>query len=52
MIGRLVESVWTTTDTGAERRALHLDADELFLSLVRVAEVTYQPRRAVLATGD
>ena len=52
VIGRLVESVWTTTDTGAERRALHLDADELFLSLARVAGVTYQPRRAVLATGD
>lgn len=52
VVGHLVESAWTTTDTGAERRALHLDADELFLSLVRVAEITYRPRREVAKTGD
>ena len=52
VVGHLVESTWTTTDPGAERRALHLDADELFLSLVRVAGVTFQPRRAVPASGD
>jgi single-strand DNA-binding protein len=47
VIGRLVESTWTTTDTGAERRSLHLDADELFLSLVRLEAVTYRPKREV-----
>ena len=43
--GRLAESVWTVTTTGEERRALYLNADQLFLSLARLAEVTLKPRR-------
>jgi single-strand DNA-binding protein len=45
--GRLSESRWTVTATGEERAALYLDADDLFLSLSRVAEVKYKPRRDV-----
>lgn len=45
VIGRLVESKWTVTGTGEERRALYLNADSLFLSLARVAEVKLKPRR-------
>ena len=52
VVGHLTESTWTTTDTGAERRALHLDANELFLSLGRVAGVTYQPPRAAQRKDD
>ncbi len=43
--GRLVESRWTVTATGEERTALYLNADHLFLSLTRLAEVRFQPRR-------
>ena len=43
--GRLTESRWTVTATGEERHALHLNADDLFLGLTRVAEVAYKPRR-------
>ena len=43
--GRLTESRWTVTATGEERRALYLNADDLFLGLTRLAEVTYKPRR-------
>ncbi len=45
VIGRLVESRWTVTATGEERTALYLNADHLFLSLTRLAEVRFQPRR-------
>jgi single-strand DNA-binding protein len=45
VIGRLVENKWTVTGTGEERRALYLNADSLFLSLARVAEVKLKPRR-------
>ena len=40
--GRLPRAVWTVTATGEERRALYLNADQLFLSLARLAEVTLQ----------
>lgn len=43
--GRLTESKWTVTATGEERRALQLEAVDLFLSLTRLAEVAYKPRR-------
>lgn len=45
VIGRLVESRWTVTATGEERTAFYLNADHLFLSLTRLAEVRFQPRR-------
>jgi single-strand DNA-binding protein len=52
VIGHLVESTWTATDSGAERHALHLDADELFVSLTRVSQISYAPRRAAPPAGD
>ena len=45
VIGRLAESRWTMTATGEERHALYLNADHLFLSLARLAEVRFKPRR-------
>jgi len=45
VIGRLAESKWTVTATGEERRALYLNADRLFLSLARLAEARFKPRR-------
>ena len=45
VIGRLAETQWTVTATGEERSALHLNADHLFLSLARLAEVRFKPRR-------
>jgi single-strand DNA-binding protein len=50
VVGRLVERRWTTADSNEERRALHLDADELFLSLTRVAAVTLKPKRDAQAS--
>jgi len=49
VIGRLVESRWTVTATGEERTAFYLNADHLFLSLTRLAEARFQPRRDVSA---
>ena len=43
--GRLVEHQWTVTATGVARRALTLNTDQLFVSLARVAEVRFRPRR-------
>lgn len=43
--GRLSETRWKVTATGEERSALYLNADDLFLSLARVADVGYKPRR-------
>jgi single-strand DNA-binding protein len=45
VIGRLAETQWTVTATGEERSALHLNADHLFFSLTRLAEVRFKPRR-------
>ena len=45
VIGRLAETQWTVTATGEERSALHLNADHLFLSLARLAEARFKPRR-------
>ena len=45
VIGRLAESKWVVTETGEERRALYLNADRLFLSLTRLAEARFKPRR-------
>lgn len=45
VVGKLAESKWTVTATGEERRALYLNADHLFLSLTRLAEARFKPRR-------
>jgi len=45
VVGKLAESTWTVTGTGEERRALYLNADHLFLSLARLAEARFKPRR-------
>lgn len=45
VIGRLAESKWTVKETGEERRALQVNADDLFLSLARLATVEFKPRR-------
>jgi single-strand DNA-binding protein len=45
VVGRLAEHRWTVTATNEARRALTLNADQLFLSLARVAEVRFRPRR-------
>ena len=45
VVGKLTESRWTVTVTGEERRALYLNADHLFLSLARLAEARFKPRR-------
>jgi single-strand DNA-binding protein len=45
VVGKLAESSWTVTATGEERRALYLNADQLFLSLARVDEVRFKSRR-------
>ena len=46
VMGRLTQTRWTVTATGEERRALHLDADRVFLALTRVAEVRFHPSRS------
>ena len=43
--GRLVEGQWIETATGEQRRGLHLNADHLFFSVVRLAEVRFKARR-------
>ncbi len=45
VIGKLAESKWIVTATKEERCALHLNADHLFLSLTRLAEARFKPRR-------
>jgi len=51
VIGRLAESKWIVTETGEERRALYLNADRLFLSLARLAEARFKPRREASERG-
>ena len=43
--GRLAESKWTVTATGEERRSLFLNADHLYLSLARLTDARFKPRR-------
>ena len=45
VVGKLAESKWTVTATNEERRAVYLNADHLFLSLTRMAEARFKPRR-------
>lgn len=51
VIGRLAESKWTVTATGEERRVLYLNADHLYLSLARLAEARFRPRREASEGG-
>jgi single-strand DNA-binding protein len=50
--GRLVEAQWIVTATGEERRGLHLNADHLFFSVVRLAEVRCRARREIAGGSD
>ena len=43
--GRLSENTWTTRDSDEERRAMHVNADNVFLSLGRIEEVRFRPKR-------
>ena len=52
VIGRLAENKWAVTATGEERRAFYLNADSLFLSLARVAEVKLKPRVGAVEARD
>ena len=45
VVGRLTESKWTAKESGEERRALQVSADDLFLSLARLSDVGFKPRR-------
>ena len=51
VVGRLSESKWTVKDTGEERRALQVNADDLFLSLARLSDVGFKPRREQAETA-
>ena len=51
VVGKLAEHAWTVAATGEERRALYLNADHLFLSLARLAEARFKPRRVLGGRG-
>ena len=43
--GRLSESKWNVQGTGEERRAMQLNADNVFLSLARIENVRFRAKR-------
>ena len=43
--GRLSESTWIGRDDGEERRAMQVNADNVFLSLRRIEEVRFRAKR-------
>ena len=43
--GRLSESKWNAQDNGDERRAMQVNADNVFLSLGRIEEVRFRAKR-------
>lgn len=45
--GRLSESRWNPQDGGEERRAMQLNADNVFLSLARIEDVRFRAKRNV-----
>jgi single-strand DNA-binding protein len=49
--GRLAESKWNAPDSGEERRAMQVNADNVFLSLGRIEEVRFRPKRDALETS-
>ena len=46
VVGRLAEHRWTVTGTGEQRSALYLNAERVYLTLTRVAEVRFDPPRS------
>lgn len=51
VVGKIVQSTWTVTATGEERRELYVNADRLFLGLARVQAVTFMAPREVRQAG-
>src|SRR6187549_747815 len=43
--GRLSENRWNAQDGGEERRAMQLNADNVFLSLARIEDVRFRAKR-------
>ena len=43
--GRLSETKWNAQDSGEERRAMQLNADNVFLSLARIEVVRFRAKR-------
>ena len=52
VVGRLSESKWTSKESGEEHRALQVNADDLFLSLARLSDVGFKPRREQPANAN
>jgi single-strand DNA-binding protein len=44
--GRLSEQEWDDRETGETRKAMHLSADDVFVSLGRVENITFKAARA------
>lgn len=42
--GRLVEQEWTDKESGEVRKAMQLNADEVYLSLARLEQVKFRPK--------
>lgn len=42
--GRLTEQEWTDKESGEVRKAMQLNADEVYLSLSRLEEVKFRPK--------
>lgn len=49
--GRLSESKWNAQDSGEERRAMQLNADNVFLSLARIEGVSFRAKRDAADTA-
>lgn len=48
--GRLSESTWNVQESGEERRAMRVNADNVFLSLGRIEAVRFRAKRAAADT--
>lgn len=42
--GRLVEQEWADKDSGEVKKAMQLNADDVFVSLARVDEIKFKPK--------
>ena len=49
VVGRLAEHHWRVTATGEERRAMQVEAEQVFLSLGRLEEARFKPKREAAA---
>lgn len=45
VIGHLTEAVWDDKETGEEKRAFQLTADDIFLSLSRIEKIEFRAKR-------